>query len=166
MRLSAWRITSKAHVAAAFTGEGARLYPGRWNSTGVPMVYTAGSISLAILEVLVHLREATILPELRIIPIEFDHSLVERLDVDRLPRNWRGYRSTARLKQIGDEWVHHQRSAVLRVPSAITEEPNYLLNPLHPDFGKIQIGESKKLAIDARLIPESLLPKAKARGKH
>jgi RES domain-containing protein len=130
------------------------------------MVYTAGSISLAILEVLVHLREATVLPELRIIQIEFDDSLVQALDVDRLPRNWRGNRPTARLKQIGDGWVHDQRSVVLRVPSAITEEPNYLLNPLHPDFGEIQFGESKKLTIDARLIPESLLPKPKARRKH
>jgi len=51
----AWRIV-QTHVAdRAFTGEGARRYGGRWNSKGYAAVYTSGSISLAILEVLVHI---------------------------------------------------------------------------------------------------------------
>ena len=51
----AWRIV-QAHVAdRAFTGEGARRYGGRWNSKGFAVIYTSSSISLAILEVLVHI---------------------------------------------------------------------------------------------------------------
>lgn len=129
------------------------------------MVYTAGSISLAILEVLVHLREATILPDLRIIQVEFDDSLVETLEIDRLPRNWHSDRPPARLKHIGDQWVREMRSAVLCVPSAITEEPNYLLNPLHQSFSELRISAAKKLAIDARLLPEFTLPNAKTKRK-
>ena len=53
--IRAWRIVKTRYSADAFSGEGARLYGGRWNSPGVAMVYTAGSKSLATLEVLVHL---------------------------------------------------------------------------------------------------------------
>jgi len=165
VNVSAWRIVAKEHQLAAFTGEGARLNPGRWNSAGVPIVYTAGSISLAILEMLVHLREATILPEYRLIEVQFDSSLLAAIDVNRLPRNWRRDRPPVSLKQLGDEWIRDQRSVVLRVPSAITDEPNYLLNPLHPQFVALRIGEPKKLDLDARLLPESLAPKAKPKRK-
>ncbi|MBC8006624.1 MAG: RES domain-containing protein, partial [Prolixibacteraceae bacterium] len=40
------------YAGTAFSGEGARLYGGRWNRKGVPMVYTAGSQSLAMLKCL------------------------------------------------------------------------------------------------------------------
>lgn len=48
-----WRLLTARFADTAFTGEGARLYGGRWNRKGVPMVYTAGSQSLATLEMLV-----------------------------------------------------------------------------------------------------------------
>ncbi|NDC41356.1 MAG: RES domain-containing protein [Chitinophagia bacterium] len=38
------------------SGRGAALYGGSWNNRGIPMLYTAGSISLATLEVVVHLK--------------------------------------------------------------------------------------------------------------
>ena len=47
--MEAWRITRASRPADAFSGEGARLYGGRWNSPGIRLVYTAGSRSLAIL---------------------------------------------------------------------------------------------------------------------
>ena len=51
-----WRLVHARYVAHAFDGEGARLYGGRWNSPGRPAVYTAGSLALAALEVLVHMQ--------------------------------------------------------------------------------------------------------------
>jgi RES domain-containing protein len=51
--LVVWRLLTArfAHPREnAFTGEGARLCGGRWNRKGVAMVYTAGSRSLATLE--------------------------------------------------------------------------------------------------------------------
>ena len=48
-----WRLVTPRFARTAFSGEGARLYGGRWNRKGVPMVYTAGSLSLAVLEMLV-----------------------------------------------------------------------------------------------------------------
>jgi RES domain-containing protein len=91
----AWRIV-QAHVAdRAFTGEGARRYGGRWNSKGFAVVYTASSISLAILEVLVHIPIYGILEEYVHIPVEFDQDLAATLNSKnlptigiRIPRHW------------------------------------------------------------------------------
>ena len=45
-----------------------------------------------------------------------------------------------------------QRSAVLEVPSAVVEhDSNYLLNPAHPDFSWIFVGDPKSFAFDERL---------------
>ena len=165
MTVSAWRIVRKEHLAVAFTGEGAQLYPGRWNSPGVSMVYTAGSISLAMLEILVHLRGVTRLPEYRLVEVRNDESLVADIEASQLPRGWRRYPPPAGCRRLGDEWARQQRSAVLRVPSVITGEPNYLLNPAHLQFADLEIGKAHRLALDARLLPESLQPQVKPRRK-
>ena len=152
MRLTAWRIVRKKRLATALTGQGASLYPGRWNSRGVPVVYAAGSISLAVLELLVHMESAPTTPEYRLIEIAFDPSLVIAVDVRRLPRNWRRDPAPRALQDVGNRWVRRGRSAVLRVPSAITGEPNYLLNPAHADFAKIAVGRPTIFRLDARLV--------------
>ena len=54
-----FRICRKAH--AAFDGEGARLYGGRWNRRGTAVVYASESLALAALELLVH-AEPALLP--------------------------------------------------------------------------------------------------------
>jgi RES domain-containing protein len=161
VRRSAWRIVQREHLAEAFTGAGASLYGGRWNSTGVGVVYTAGSISLAVLEMLVHLQGAGRVPDYRLIEIQFDDSLIQILNRARLPRGWRRYPPPAKLRQIGDHWIRAARSAVLQVPSVLTGEPNFLLNPAHADFSRIKVGKAARLALDARLLPDSLRPHRK-----
>jgi RES domain-containing protein len=78
--IRAWRIIKTRYSADAFSGEGARLYGGRWNSSGIAMVYTAGSKSLATLELLVHVENTSVLPSFSICPVDFDDSLVGLLD--------------------------------------------------------------------------------------
>jgi RES domain-containing protein len=42
---------------------------------------------------------------------------------------------------------------VLEVPSVIVErESNYLLNPTHPDFSSLVIGEPEPFTFDERLL--------------
>ena len=148
-----WRIVKSRHASTAFDGEGARLYGGRWNSPGTRMVYTSSTISLAILEILVHLQEASLLSFYSLIAASFDDGFVERLDHSMLPDGWRAYQARSELQRIGDEWVRSQRSAVLEVPSVIVErESNYLLNPVHPDFSSVVIGESEPFTFDERLL--------------
>ena len=150
-----WRIVKSRYASTAFDGEGARLYGGRWNSPGTRMVYTSSTISLAVLEVLVHLQEASILSSYSLISTGFDDALVERLDRSLLPDGWRSYPAPSELQRIGDEWVRRQRSAMLEVPSVIVErESNYLLNPAHPDFSSVVIGEPEPFTFVAPLLAE------------
>ena len=44
MMVTAWRIVATRFASGAFSGEGAWAEGGRWNSPGVRMVYTAGTI--------------------------------------------------------------------------------------------------------------------------
>ena len=150
---TAWRIFKPKHAAAAFTGEGAKRFGGRWNSTGTAMVYCAGSASLAALEMLVHLHAHQVLESYSLCEVRFDDSLVESIDPADLPKNWRSDPAPAELKRIGDEWVRSESSAVLCVPNAILDiESNYLLSPAHPQFSRIDIGPSNPFQFDPRLL--------------
>lgn len=149
----AWRIV-QAHVAdRAFTGEGARRYGGRWNSKGVAVVYASSSISLAILEVLVHIPNYDVLEEYVCFPVEFNRDFVMTLDPDDLPRNWSRDPSPQAVRQVGDFWAESRESVILEVPSTIVPtEKNYLINPAHPDFRKLKLGRPTKFEFDPRLI--------------
>jgi RES domain-containing protein len=152
LRLTAWRIVKSKYVATAFDGGGARRFGGRWNSKGTPMVYTASSQALAVLEMLVHLEASDLLKHYRLIPVTFDDSLVNTLDPSTLPANWKRRSTPAAVRSIGDTWVSSGRSLVLRVPSAIVPtESNYLINVLHPDFSKLAVGKPQAFRFDPRL---------------
>ena len=150
MKLRAGRIVKAKHAATAFSGEGARLYGGRWNSPGVSLVYTSGTKALAALESLVHLNPPVIF-KYAAIPIEFDAALVEK--VTALPADWNDMPAPPSTRAIGDLWAKQARSAVLELPSVIIPgESNYLLNPAHPDFKKIVIGKPEPFSFDPRLL--------------
>lgn len=149
----AWRIVHAKFLAQAFDGEGARIHGGRWNSPGTRAVYCAGSVSLATLEMLVHLPGSALLPSYRLIEIEIPDSKIELLDVSLLPRDWTRSPAPPRLQDLGDEWISSRRSVALRVPSAVVPmESNFLLNPNHPDFHKLAIGTPRHYPLDPRLI--------------
>jgi len=148
-----WRIIKTRYSEDAFSGEGARLYGGRWNSSGTRMVYTSGSKSLATLELLVHLHSTSVLPSFSICPVDFDDSLVEFLEPAKLPREWRQSPPPISLQAIGDDWISRGSSVVLRVPSVVIQtEHNYLINPAHSDFKELVIGDMAVLDLDPRLI--------------
>jgi RES domain-containing protein len=151
--LTAWRIVKKRHASSAFDGEGARLFGGRWNSPGVTVVYLASTRSLAALEMAVHLDRSTLLASFVLIPCEFHARLVTAVDQSALPVQWRRNPPPPELAAIGDAWVKKAQSAVLAVPSAlIEEETNFLLNPAHPDFSAITIGDPQDFEFDRRLV--------------
>jgi RES domain-containing protein len=148
--IEAWRIDRKIYRATTFTGEGARLYGGRWNSQSFSVVYTAEHRSLAMLEVLVHLRKPK---DYELYSVKFDESLVQELATDNLPRGWDAEPPTSNTQEIGDKWVMSASSAVLSVPSAVVpEERNYILNPRHADFKHMQIDGPFPCYFDPRLL--------------
>jgi len=140
---------------SALDGEGARLYGGRWNSAGHAMVYTAGSQSLALLELLVH-TELDMMPNnmvLMTVNIP-DDITIETLKP--LPRGWRRLPAPAGCHRAGDEWLRSGRTAILAVPSVVVpEEHNYLINPQHPQSGLIKVVKREPFAFDPRLFNQS-----------
>lgn len=148
--IEAWRIDRAIYRATAFTGEGARLYGGRWNSQGISVVYAAENRSLAMLEILVHMRKPK---GYELYSVKFDESLVQELAIKNLPRNWDVEPPLADTQEIGDNWVTRASSAVLSVPSAVVpEERNYILNPRHPDFKQLKIDGPFPCYFDPRLL--------------
>lgn len=117
------------------------------------MVYVAGTRSLATLEILVHIEDASALEgHYSIIPIEIPERLILQASVDELPKGWHSPEPLMETQHFGDIWVSEARSAVLKVPSAVTtEEWNYLLNPAHPEFSAITIGPAVLFRMDPRL---------------
>lgn len=151
MTLTAWRIYKAKYAATAFSGEGARRFGGRWNSKGVALVYVSSSISLASLEMLVHLQSADVLNHYVVRSATFDHILVRKLAIKELPKSWRDNPPPAAVQRIGDAWVARADSPVLQVPSAVIEsESNFLLNVAHPDFRAIELGAQQGYAFDPR----------------
>ena len=151
--IPAFRLCKTKHVATAFTGEGARIAGGRWNSPGVAVVYASSTLSLATLEVLVHLDDPEAFARMfSWIAVEIPDELIEVLDESKLPPGWCADETTGATQVIGDAWVRSLRSAVLAVPSVVTPgEKNYLLNPAHSKFSNIRIAAPHPFRPDPRL---------------
>ena len=146
------RIVRKTFAKTAFTGDGARLHGGRWNSIGVPMVYTSGSVASATLEMLVHLDSEDGLSDFRLFRIELPATAIEIPSAKKLPVGWDRDQPSDAVRRFGTNWLVSGRSLALCVPSAVVpHEFNYLLNPLHPGFAGLKIGRAEKFAFDARL---------------
>ncbi len=146
-----FRICRKVH--AAFDGEGARLYGGRWNRRGTAVVYASDSLALAALELLVHAEPALLPEDLVSVAADVPGGLrVEALAPGDLPRDWRRHPAPEALADLGTAWARAGRTAVLAVPSALVpRERNFLLNPAHPDFKKIRTQAPQAFALDSRL---------------
>ena len=147
-----WRITTARFTATAFSGEGARLYGGRWNPKGFDFVYTAESRSLALLEMLV--QDDAVRARYVLIPVQIPSTVsMTVLEVVDLPTDWRSLASRDALQAMGRAWLEKARSAVLAVPSAVvSQERNYLINPKHPHFARMSVGEPQSLQTDLRLM--------------
>ena len=152
MTRDVWRIVKAKHADAAYSGEGARRFGGRWNSPGLSVVYMAESRSLAAMEMLVHLNSQSLLGKYVIGRAVIQEKWIESVRSDSLPTNWREFPASYELRAIGDRWLHAGKAAVLKVPSAVVEgEFNFLLNPTHVDFHKIKIEEFQRFVFDKRL---------------
>lgn len=151
--ITAWRIVDAVYADDIFSGEGARRFGGRWNKIGHRVVYTASSVSLATLELIVSTPRAQLLSAFVISSCTFPEVLVDEIDEAHLPPNWRDYPTPPELQRLGMEWLRSGSSAVLSVPSAVTpEERNYLINPEHEHFRSVDVGTTRPFQIDLRLL--------------
>lgn len=145
-----YRITNSTYKDD-LSGQGAKIFGGRWNFPGHQALYTSEHISLCVLEMLVNIT----LPEsslnyhlLKItIPDTYEPTIILN---KKLKLNWQD--DEAYTQFMGTEFLKNKQAAVLKIPSAvISEENNYLLNPLHNDFKKIITRKSSPFKFDNRL---------------
>ena len=100
-----------------------------------------------------HLAAEDFLKHYRLISASFDESMIQVLKSVDLPADWKRGRPPSSTKRIGDLWIASNESVVLKVPSVIVAgESNYLINPNHPDFGNVLIGEPEAFRFDRRLM--------------
>jgi RES domain-containing protein len=72
------------------SGNGAKLFGSRWNSKGFPMLYTAEHISLAALEMLVHIHYTEVPVGFHVISIFVpDNASIAELQPKKLKATWR-----------------------------------------------------------------------------
>jgi len=148
-----YRVLRKKFADAPFDGEGAFRYGGRWSSPGIRLSYTSEHQSLALLEYFVHVDQDDPPSDLVLATAEIPEDLHRsRIDVSRLPANWRDPVAPPQLAQVGDEFVRRREHCVLLVPSAIVPaEFNWLVNPDHPDYARVVIGNLEPVSYDMRM---------------
>lgn len=148
--MNLYRIADTRH--SIWSGTGAMLVGGRFNSPGRPVIYAASTFAGAMLEVLVHARigkvpkthgwvEGTVL----------DDVAIERHTTESLPAGWDAP-APQFARRFGDAWLSEARTAILIVPSVVARaEFNVLVNPLHPDAARITVSEPQPVVWDERL---------------
>lgn len=149
--MQVWRLTKLRHTA--LDGEGARVYGGRWNSAGKAAIYTAASLSLALLEQLVRIDPDEIPDDFVSLRIEIpDDAPTTRINFQEFPPNWRRPESLYWFKERGNAWIDQQETLTMTVPSVIVpEETNIILNPSHAQIRRVKIVETKPFIFDDRL---------------
>lgn len=151
--MDVWRICRSKYETAAFSGMGAEKTGGRWNPKGVAVVYCSENLSLAALELFVHVSPGIMPADLISICGKLPKSVsTNEIPESKLPDNWRTYPAPSELKTIGADWLKSNSSLALIVPSAINPvEKNILLNPRHADFKKLKTETSKPFHFDPRM---------------
>lgn len=148
-----YRIVKSRKRVNDLSGTGAFLEGGRWNSPGVYALYTSENRSLASLEVLVHVDESELPPDLFVIGIQIlDTSLIYKVKDSELPSDWREPENIA-LKSLGDRIFGQNKFLGIKARSAVMpEEYNYILNPLFSGFRDlVKIDSVSNFTVDKRL---------------
>ena len=135
------------------SGKGAETAGGRWNSIGVPVLYTAESRSLCALEIAVHTPLNVVPEDYLMITIEIpDHSGKREIFSKDLPAHWKSFPEMKFTQTMGDRFFREGKYLALKVPSAIINgDHNILLNPFHIDFRSIKIVSAEPFEFDQRL---------------
>lgn len=151
--VTVYRLVKERFVETPLSAEGARWWGGRWNPKGVGILYTSATPELALLEQLVHLPTLPYddLPQLFLLTLTLPDE-PRTISPDTLLLNWRDEASFSDNHHLLASWLSTPDVLAVGVPSAVVAESlNYLLHPLHPSFGQIQVIRSKPFLIDSRL---------------
>ncbi len=146
-----YRISTSQYVDD-LTGTGSKIYGGRWNSKGTPLLYCSENTSLAILEILVHFDGLTIPKNLELLHLELDPDHIQDFPMNKFNSIRKSKDAEFRFKKAGQKWIKSESSLALKVPSIInTNEFNILINPNHENFNMLKKRKKVKLELDERL---------------
>ena len=142
-----WRISNHADL----TGTGGVRFSARWHTKGRPILYTAEHPAGALAEFLAHLDLEDIPVSFQMMTIEVETGVEPRMvEPPQLPEGWTGNQAITRA--AGDTWLRGGQSLMLRVPSVLVPDAfNVLINPAHPDAGKLKLVKTQKVPLDHRL---------------
>ena len=156
MSLTLWRSVRRAHAAAAFTGEGAARFPGRYNAPGVRAVYLADCPAGCALEIVANYAAPEAVATHVLFEVEIDTTLVDL----RLPRTLARYGVTlADLIGSDDHEAPRRVAERLRaerrpgaiVPAATVARAFNVV--IYPDvWNEFVVHDPVALAVDNRLL--------------
>jgi RES domain-containing protein len=151
--MQAFRITKAAYAKHALSGEGGLFSGGRWHHAGRHVVYLASSLSLAALEVFVHLRRTDLAIKFAYVVVDIPDDLPRTvIEPSQLPPSWRSVPPAEATMAMGDVGLDSMETAILQVPSVLSVvEFNLLINPRHPDAERIMTADPKPFAFDPRM---------------
>lgn len=147
-----YRITQEIYCDD-LTGNGAKLFGGRWNSEGLQALYTASSRSLALLETLAHTPAKMLQLKTYILVTVFvpDTVLQQAVSLRELPEGWDAADIHQFTQKTGDIFLLDNKKLQLAAPSVLMPEENiFVLNPLHPEIRKVKIVKKRRVHFDLR----------------
>ncbi len=147
-----FRLCTKKY-AHDLSGKGAEKTGGRWNSRGIPLVYTSESRALCTAEIAVHTSLGCLPVNYCLVTISIpDDIKIKQLTTSQLPGDWRTFPHPPSTQRIGDSFVKDNQFLILKAPSSVVQgDFNYLINPGHKDFNQIQIEQVEDFEFDTRL---------------
>lgn len=152
--MEAYRIAQEPY-AEDLSGNGSRLFGGRWNSEGYYALYTSANRSLALLETLAHVQAKFFSNKKYILVTVLipDKPSIKILRQKDLPTNWDALDIFQVTQKIGDHFLEEQKDLILQVPSVLMpEEYNYVINPLHPTMKQVKIIGQRQIEFNDRLM--------------
>lgn len=135
------------------SGRGAELAGGRWNSKGVAILYTSESIALCTVEIAVHMPLGIVPADYYLVRIHLpDDAAIQEITAEELPADWKSFPHANSTQEIGDAFVVEGECLALKVPSASVQGTyNYLINPRHRHFSRVEYMDAVPFEFDRRL---------------
>jgi len=148
-----YRVAKKKFVED-LSGEGARLYGGRWNKKGQSMLYFSEHLSLCVLELLTRIDYEFLSQDYAFIEVEIsERSITPLSDIHTISKNWRVDPPISATTDFGSKWLLNNENLAMFVPSAVLpRERNILVNPNHLSVSKLKILDQGPLELDPRMI--------------
>jgi RES domain-containing protein len=148
-----YRVVHSRWKDDIWSGMGAWKHDGRWHTKGHRVVYTAESLALATLEILVHLRKTHRMKNYYKSWANVPDKMIQTFQIKELPKDWRNPEYPDSTKAIGDEWLEKKAGLALRIPSAASPtEWDVIINPEHPALRRVRILGTELHEVDPRLI--------------